>query len=214
MVKVMQRLENPTQEQWFDIWAEEAIEAGFIDEVVREPDVPTFVLFEGYKRPYKKKQNIIMRPVVYTPDRIIKWNIKAQGILFIPLEAANQELEKCYFNPQKHPTENYYYSLLDIKGPSGNQKAYGSDFRFTQKWLWANTKQYVQKVMLAPSRVLKNPKGYLWHDTWTPERFLYTDKLHTTKNKPIPYKTIPNKNGVPLWRVRMLHDAVKENPVD
>lgn len=204
----MNKLDNPTQEQWFDIWAEEAILAGLIDEVVREPDVPTFILFKGYNRPYGKKKNVIMNPIKYTPDRIIKFNNKARNILFTPFEGPNSELDKAYFNPQKHPTENYYYSILDIKGPAGNQKAYNTDFRFTQKWLFANTGQYVQKVMLAPAKLLKNPKGYLWHDTWTPERFLYTDKLATNRNKPIPYRTLPHKKGKALWNVRMIYEKI------
>lgn len=215
----MQVLDNTTQEEWFDMWCEELIEAGYIDEVVTHPDVPTFELFPGFSKPYGKKKNVIMNNVIYTPDRIIKWNCKAAGIFYTPFDGDNKDWDSSYFKPQYNPDsslpsaykpgEGFYYSLVEVKGPTGNQKAYGQDFKFTQKWLWVNTQQYVQKVMLAPAKVIKNPYQYLWAMTFTPNRFLYTDKLATNKNKPIPYRTIPNKNGVPKWKVRTLEEFIK-----
>lgn len=198
----MKKLTNPTQEQWFDIWAEEVEAAGYIDEVVREPDVPTFELFEGYSKPFGKKKNVIMRPVVYTPDRIIKWNDKAIDIFIAPFYWPAIDMETCYFNPQLEGKNMFHFSILDIKGPTGSQKAYGSDFKFTQKWLWAKTQQYVQKVMLSPVKPLKKDVQYLWAATFTPQRYLWTDKL--TK-----LRTIPNKKGVPNWEVRTLKEFIK-----
>jgi len=209
----MEILHNPTQEEWFDIWAQELIDAGYIDEVVTHPNVPTFELFPGLSKPFDKKKNVIMNPVAYTMDRIIRWNVKAMGIFCTPFDGDPRDWNSCYFKPQYHGSEDYYYSLVEVKGPTGNQKAYGQDFKFTQKWLWANTQQFVQKVMLAPVKPLKNSLPYLWATTFTPERFLYTDKLSTNKNKPIPYRTIPNKKGIPNWEVRSLKEflAIK-NP--
>jgi len=207
--KQMQVLDNTTQEEWFDMWCEELIQAGYIDEVVTHPDVPTFELFPGYSKPYGKKKNIIMNKVVYTPDRIIKWNKKAMYIFFAAFNWGNDKWDTCYFNAMLEPNKGFYYSLVEVKGPTGNQKAYGQDFKFTQKWLWANTEQYVQKVMLAPAKVIKNPYQYLWAMTFTPERFLYTDKLATNRNKPIPYRAIPNKNGILKWTVRTLEQFIK-----
>ena len=207
----MKKLDNPTQEDWFDLWAEEAQSVGLIDEIVYE--CPTFCLFPGFSKPEGKKKNVVMSPIHYTPDRIIKWNPSALKVLFTPFPDPGSEWDKFYFHPQKHPDEDYYWSMLDIKGPAGNQRAFNSDFRFTQKWLYANTGYYVQKVMLAPAKLLKNLKGYLWHDTWTPERFLYTDKLSITSKKPIPTRTIPHKNGQQLWSVRMVGDFLnQQNP--
>jgi hypothetical protein len=212
----MQLLDNPTQEEWFDMWVEELIVAGYIDEVVRPPDVPTFELFSGLSKPYDKKKNVILSPVAYTPDRIIKWNSKAGGIFYTPFDGDNEDWDSCYFTPQYHTepvapsdfivNKGFYFSIIDVKGPTGSQKAYGSDFKFTQKWLWANTQQYVQKIMLAPAITKQNPKNYLWAMTFTPKRFLFSDKLSTNKNKPIPYRTIPNKKGVPHWEVRSLEE--------
>jgi hypothetical protein len=213
----MEKLDNPTQEDFFDIWAEELIVAGYIDEVVRPPDVPTFELFSGLKKDYTEtkitrgvsklvnKFTTLMRPVSYTPDRIIKWNIKSLGIFFYPFTYGGSAWKECYFTPQQAP-EGFHYSLIDVKGPTGSQKAYGSDFKFTQKWLWANTQQYVQKVMLAPALTNKKPEPYLWASTFTPNRFLHTDKLSTSKNKPDTFRTIPNKKGVPHWEVRSLEE--------
>tara|TARA_R110000772_G_scaffold182375_2_gene293632 strand:+ start:2773 stop:3468 length:696 start_codon:yes stop_codon:yes gene_type:complete len=217
----MQLLDNTTQEEWFDMWCEPLIELGYIDEVVTHPNVPTFELFPGLSKPYGKVKNVILSSTAYTPDRIIKWNNKSMGIFFTPF-VRYEDWDKCYFKPQYTtpsvlPSEfesgkGFYYSLIEVKGPTGNQKAYGSDFKFTQKWLWANTQQYVQKVMLAPAKLFKQEKSwlpYLWSMTFTPERFLYSDKLATNKNKSIPYRTIPNKKGVPLWEVRTLEEFLK-----
>ena len=205
----MEKLHNPTQEEWFDIYIQELVAAGYIDELVSHPNVPTFQLFKGLAKPYNKKKNVILNPVAYTPDRIIKWNSKAAGIFYTPFEGDNCDWNKCYFKPQYQENGDFYYSLVEVKGPTGNQKAYGQDFKFTQKWLWANSQQYVQKVMLAPIKPMKNPLQYLWTTTFTPERFLYTDKLAINKSKPIPYRTIPNKSGVTNWRVRSLEEFVK-----
>jgi hypothetical protein len=211
----MEKLFNPTQEDFFDMWAQELVDAGYIDELVSHPDVPTFQLFDGLSKPFDKKKNVILNPVAYTPDRIIKWNPKAKGIFYTPFEAENSMWSDCYFNPQyKHPTvieesEGFYYSIVEVKGPTGNQKAYGQDFKFTQKWLWANTQQFVQKVMLSPIKPMKSDLKYLWATTFTPKRFLYTDKLSTNKNNPVPWRTIPNKKGVPNWEVRTLEEFLK-----
>ncbi len=211
----MNKLDKPTQEEWFDFWADELLATGFLDEVVTHPDVPTFRLFDGYTRPYGKKRNVILSTTDYTPDRILKWNEKARGIFFEPLDGPNENLHKAYFNPHYGGVgvPKFHYSIGEVKGPTGNQAAYGTKFVFTQKWLWANTGQYAQKVMLAPAKLVKNHLPYLWSETFTPERFLYSDKLHTNKNKPIPYRTIPNKQGVPMWKVRSLAEFIEmKNP--
>jgi len=207
----MEKLDNVTQEQWFDIWAQELVDTGYIDEIVTHPDVPTFQLFEGLSKPYDKKKNVILHPVVYTPDRIIKWNNKAVGIFISPFHRDGKVWDSCYFNPQLQESSegNFYYSLIEVKGPTGNQKAYGQDFKFTQKWLWQNTNQFVQKVMLSPVKPLKKDLAYLWATTFTPERFLYTDKLAVNKTKTIPFRTIPNKKGKPNWEVRSLAEFIK-----
>ncbi len=206
----MDTLDKTTQEEYFDMWTEPLIAHGYIDEVVTHPDVPTFELFPGLSKPYDKKKNVIMNKVVYTPDRIIKWTMKSAGIFFVPFDGDNCDWGKAYFKAQYEPTQEFYYTIIEVKGPTGNQKAYGQDFKFTQKWLWANTKQFIQKVMLSPVKPLKNPYQYLWAETFTPERFLYTDKLSTNKSKPIPYRTIPNKNGEPNWKVRSFEEFIQQ----
>ena len=198
----MDKLYNPTQEQWFDIWCQELLDAGYLDEVVKHPDVPTFQLFEGYSRPYAKKKNTIMQPTTYTPDRILKWNDKANGIFFVPFGADNSRWDECYFNAHHEIHGGFYYNIIEVKGPTGNQAAYGTKFMFTQKWLWQNSSQYVQKVMLSPIKPLKNNLQYLWATTFTPRRYLMTDKL--TKKR-----TIPNRNGIPNWSVRSLEEFLK-----
>ena len=197
----MKKLHNPTQEEWFDEWCSELLAQGYLDEVVTHPNVPTFQLFKGYSRPYGKKKNTVMQPTTYTPDRILKWNDKAKGIFFEDIAGANKLWDNSYFNAHYQEEGGFYYSIIEVKGPTGNQSAYGTKFMFTQKWLWQNSGQYVQKVMLAPIKPLKKNLQYLWPTTFTPKRFLHTDKL--TK-----LRTIPSKKGVPNWDVRSLTEFV------
>jgi len=63
--------------------------------------------------------------------------------------------------------------------------------------------------MLSPVKPLKKDLAYLWATTFTPERFLYTDKLAVNKTKTIPFRTIPNKKGKPNWEVRSLAEFIK-----
>jgi len=72
----MEKLDNVTQEQWFDIWAQELVDTGYIDEIVTHPDVPTFQLFEGLSKPYDKKKNVILHPVVIRQIELLNGTIK------------------------------------------------------------------------------------------------------------------------------------------
>ena len=211
--KQMVRLDKPTQEEWFDMWADELIEAGYITAIVSHPDVPTFRLFPGYDKPYGKKKNVVMHPVDYTPDRIIKWSKKSLGVFCTSFDGDNKDWDSCYFKAHYEPKGKFYYNIIEVKGPTGNQVAYGTKFVFTQKWLWANTQQFVQKVMLYPARLFKQEKSllpYLWAMTFTPKRFYYSDKLSTNRNKPVPLRAAPNKKGVPLYTMRTLEEFLAE----
>lgn len=218
----MNKLENPTQEEWFDMWCAELIEAGYIEKVLdqniagwRVYDGETIeyfeykILFKGTPREKKKqikKKYVLHRPVDYTPDRVIFWTSKAKDVFYTDLEDFTP-LNVAYFLAQDAGPNTI--SVLDVKSPFGGKNSSDVSFSIKKKWVWAKERVYINQAVMHPIRPLKNVTKYLWATTFTPKRFLFTDKLSVTKNKPIPYRTIPNKKGVPNWEVRGLEDFLK-----
>ncbi|KKK85474.1 hypothetical protein LCGC14_2772940 [marine sediment metagenome] len=189
----MKRLYNPTQEQWYHIWLLELINAEYIENN-RELIIPSFNLFDGLFLPYTEdkilfkgsarehvkkinKKVTVLRPVSYTPDDIIPWTKKAENIFYIPFESDPRTWNSCYFKAMKSPNEDLYYSIIDIKAPTGTHRHSDTPFSFTQKWLWYRQKLYVQKVMLAPAKPKFGINTFLFESTFTPQRFLWTDKV-------------------------------------
>lgn len=209
----MTPLDNPSQEDWFDIWAKVLIDNGYISKILKASEMEPMPLFEGlfkeisytkvlYKgtkreqiKTYTKKITIL-EPIKYTPDRFIIWAEKAQNLLFTDLESYNNEGP--YFIAKNY--KGKYISLIEIKAPAGYGGRNTSDasFRVKQKWLYEKYKLYTQKIMLYPnSKKSVNPRNYLWLSTFTPGRYLFTDKL--TKNRtisnwdPVLFKTFTSR---------------------
>jgi len=193
----MNLLTNTTQEEWFDIWANELKDKGYIIAIHNQENCTTFSLFEGLyqvktiqtkvlnKKTNKTQlkiinsHNTLLHPVTYTPDRLIIWDKKAKD-LFFTLENSFKE---CYFIG--HEVNGGYYSTLDIKAPPGYGGNNSSDqgFAVKQKWMWEKYKIYINKVYNYPNKSVKVGKIYLWLTTFTPARFFKTDKL--TKDRTI-----------------------------
>jgi hypothetical protein len=193
----MEKLNNVTQEQWFDFWVQEAIKEGFIIDYVPEKDIPPFELFDGLSFDYTEdkilnpgthkerkkrvfKKEILLYPMSYRPDGVIIWNPKVKDILF------NDLFEKgdAYFKAQF--TSDLWVTILDVKAPTGVNRAADLPFSFTRKFMWEKLKLYVNKVMIIPPGT--GHKGYLFRDVWTPARYFMTDKL--TKERSINFKAI------------------------
>ena len=214
------KLTNPTQEEWFDFWADEMIKAGYISKVLTQ-DIKGWRIYDGESIPYKEtkvvyegsirektktvtKKFILHRPVDYTPDRVIFWTKASKDMFFTDIDDIGKGNIK-YFLGQKLPNGEYL-SVVDVKSPFGGKNSSDVSFSIKKKWVWVKEKVYVNQAVMYPIKPLKNTSKYLWPSTFTPNRFLYTDKLAVTKNKPIPWRTIPNKKGVPNWEVQSLID--------
>lgn len=220
----MIKLNNPTQEEWFDFWAEELIQAGYITKLYKQEIkgwellpkieikyVEHKVLHEGTTREKLKTLNksyVLHQSVSYTPDRVIIWDKKALNVFFTELDSIQHfGKPKCYFIAQWSTDINAFITVLDVKSPFGKNNSSDVSFSIKKKLVWDKEHIYVNKSVNYPNKLLKNPEAnYLWAATFTPERFYYTDRLAVNKAKPIPYRTQPNKKGVPLFKMRTLEE--------
>jgi len=189
----MEILDNPTQEQIFDLWTEELIKEGYIDVVYKQGDFNPFVLSNGLHRtisnPYtvykgtkreeqriKTSKEVIFNGLTYSPDRLIVWNNKAIGIFC----SLMKEPKDTYFYCQHSDFYDGYVTYVDVKAPPGYGKLHASDegFRYAQKWVWEKFDVLVNKCVLLPSSSKKRVTAgmFLFIETFLPERMFFTDK--------------------------------------
>jgi len=193
----MQRLDNPTQEEFWELWVAEAIALGIILDFVEEKDMDSFQLFDGLSYQWYEDKIVyegtireeekrfihtdkLLSTTKYTPDGVIIWNPKVKDILF------NDLFEKgdCYFKGQY--SDGKWFSVIDVKAPKGVNRESDTPFTFTRRWIWQRFHIYVNKVMCIPPK--PKDKGYLYKDVWTPQRYMMTNAMR--KARTIHYKVI------------------------
>ena len=203
----MKKLDNPSQEELFELWVDELIKEGYILSYDSDP-IP-FTLFDEHKKEGVK----LLSSTQYKPDGRIIWADKAKDIFFTT-EKTPKKYKNIYFLAERYTEttpgimkkrNSFYSSYLDVKSPPGSGKKNSSDASFIPKrtWMWDKFKIHVNKVYNYPNAFVKNkdksikrlkaPRPYLWAQTFTPTRYLWTDKL--TKERTI------NK-----WTVRTLEE--------
>jgi hypothetical protein len=186
----MEKLYNPTLENWFEFWAQDLIDRGYILKLLKTKDMLPFVLFEGLSivgavknkkdKFVSRKKNQLER-IVYTPDFTIIWAEKAKNVFYIPFEEDTLLNHKLL----SHTHNGLDYTPIEVKAPPGYGGRNTSDasFRVKQKWTWEKYQVFVQKVYLYPLKPMKSSTLYLWQNTFTPTRYFKTDGL--TKDRSI-----------------------------
>lgn len=208
----MQKLINPTQENWFDFWAEDAIKLKFIKKVILQ-DTPFIIqlpikhrivekttVYSGSKIVREEidgeKEKIALNGIEYGCDRIILWDEISEGIFYCLHENWNIHTSREYFVAHRLPS-GAVVSFLDVKAPAGYGGSNSSDVSFSinSKLVYTLYGYYINKVMLIPNKKLTTDyqkSKYLWLSTYTPERYFITDgltKARTISNyKPITIK--------------------------
>ena len=186
----MEKLKNPTLEDWFRFWLQDLLDRGYILKVTETKEMYPFILFEEHaikgsilqpNGKYKAKKKILLEAIQYTPDFLIIWAPKAKGIFYIPYEdddVSNHKMLSFRHN-------DLDYTPVEIKAPPGYGGRNTSDasFRVKQKWVWEKYQILVQKIYLYPLKNLPTSTNYLWQNTFTPSRYFKTDGL--TKFRPI-----------------------------
>jgi len=195
----MEKLDNPTQEEWFAIWLDELVRLGYVRSYTRHPE--TFILSEEVSRTiltkkliYKdtkretikeiRKKEVLLKACTYTPDFLIVWNTSAHMFYTNAMELLTGVKRNYFVSNRMAGTQ---VSYVDVKAPAGYGGTNRSDVSFPvkQKWLYQTQGILVNKVMLAPNKKVKVTTPYLWLETFTPNRYLFTDKL--TKQRTIRY---------------------------
>lgn len=162
------------EELYFSWYLDELKEAKYIQNY--EPQPESYVLsppvFYEYTKQLKTKPKLIVKKLarehIYSPDFKIWWSQRAHSIFFHNIECnANLKAISFIANGQK--------SIIEIK-PVFDQNNMTRLFTINQKWMYQKHGIYVQKII--PVK--------LFEQTFTPEKYLLTDK--TNKLRKLKYQ--------------------------
>lgn len=177
-----------SQEWWFEQWLIEAQRNGIVLEFGRAERFELYpgltvtraikkTLYKGTSREREKieyKNMRILNKLTYEPDYVVIWNPKYEGTVF---QETLGTLIKPYFRADKTP-EGDFISYVDVKAPPGSGNKNSSDAALPSKKsiMWFVHGIYINKVYNMPNRANKPVEPYLFAATFTPERYLWTDK--------------------------------------
>jgi len=155
-----------SDEEWyFSFYLDELYEAGYISEYELYPDsyILSDAVFYEYEKQLKTKTKMIvkklMREHIYSPDFRIIWADKARGVFFDSIYGQTNLLKVPFI------TISDNISIVEIK-PVFDQNNMTRLFITNQKWMYHKLGIYVQKIV--PVK--------LFEQTFTPKRYLLTDK--------------------------------------
>jgi hypothetical protein len=103
----------------------------------------------------KEMESTFLREHSYTPDFVIKWD-----------KCSEHKLWSSVGLSRPFHADSQDYSFIDTKGGYDAQNMTRL-FRINQKWIWDKLGIYVQEIV--PQKLFK--------ETFTPERYLMTDKM-------------------------------------
>ena len=208
----LERIEHePSMEDWMEYWLEELKEAGYVlsytksitpfvltnPVVIRETFIK--VLYKGTKRERSEertKDRTLLNGSTYSPDFIVSWARKADGI-FITMSKVNfLKGEVPFLASTKYSTrdgENSIVTPIDVKSPFRGKNCSDATFSLNRKVVMKKYGVFVNKSILMPNRMLKKPGEYLFARTFTPTRYLFTNK--TLESRKISY-----------WKANTLED--------
>jgi len=163
------------EEIYFSWYLDELFEAGYIDEYCRQPE--PFSLFDpvrynwilSLKTKKKEMTTTLLRAHSYQADFKIEWNASAINLFF--------DINKLNGGP--FFSSEYGTSFIDVK-PSFDMQNMTRLFTINQKWVYQRFGVYVQKIV--PQKLFKA--------TFTPNRYLYTDKSSKPRKIDYPVQTL------------------------
>lgn len=161
---------------------EELLEKGYVKEFTRQ-GAESYILSlkkdVSYVKQIKKRtqeivygNKVLLHSHIYTPDFDVLWTEKAIGV-FISDKELDFVTRKVPF--YGHFVDSYLYSCLEVK-PEWNTFNMTRLFTLNQKWVYDKWGVFVQMVQPVP----------LFKNTFTPERYLLTDKA--TKIRTLHHK--------------------------
>lgn len=195
-------------ERYFEWWLDELVKAGYIKsynrslsyELVPKAYMPILKEKPTVKEPDRLilEAQYFLHPVGYTPDYDIYWEQKAIGIFVVDIDELNiSKKETTYFLGQK--TELGLYSCTDVKPIFFRaQNSSSITFPIKKKIMWDKYKIYVNKV-------IPIGKEELFCKTFTPDRYLYQDKVPNKK------RTLGRKYKKGKWQSGWVPITIKEH---
>jgi hypothetical protein len=134
---------DSNEEQYFELWLDELLFHGYIDNYVYQPeaykinDVVEYGILVHMKTKDKLVSKTLLRAREYTPDYHIFWNEKAKGIFYQNLG----EIE----NTRPIMIANKDVTTLDVKGTHNQHSSWGI-FEANRKDVWEKYCVFVEKV--------------------------------------------------------------------
>jgi hypothetical protein len=170
------------EEKYFVWWLEEMLASGYILSYTYEENV--YTLYEPVKSTWikkcKKKDKVeslhLLNGAVYTPDFCLCWAPKSEGVFFSLISPMSKRPLFITFNK-----DGKTLSEVDVKGGGGStglKNASMHTFPLKQKEMWEKYGIFVNKVI---------PKD-LFRDSFTPDRYLYTDAEGSTRLRKLKHK--------------------------
>lgn len=152
------------EEKWFSYYLSELKTHGLVDHYEYQPE--SFILSDEYhKSLYIKKKNHneltdvkLLNGHVYTPDFLIHWNKRAEGIAFWKDGGVYDKGVFPYSKPRRDSfipfvahsiNDGDMVTYLDVKGAMvGRNNTSGVTFPLNQKWL-ASKGLFIQKIVVS-----------------------------------------------------------------
>lgn len=172
-----QRHELDSDEEWYMSWYLDELEDRNLLEYSK--DIEPFVLSEKVvwkfekqlKTKTKLEERTLLQEHTYKPDFVIYWQKEAHELLFDHFANTMIDKDIPFFSSSFTDVHVGYIDVkpgMNIKYAKNASSSYS--FPITQKWMLDKHYIYVQKVQ--PIGL----KSSLFNTTFTPERFLYTNK--------------------------------------
>jgi len=203
-MSLLKRIEEPySQERWFVEWLDTLKEEGFILDYKwgKQDKIDPFLLtnaytiteeiekiiYKGTKREQVKKEvknRNMLNGSTYSPDFWIRWAVKADNVFYTMSQLSFVRGEFPFFaQPAKSKKgEVHIVSCTDVKSPFKGKNCSDATFSLNRKIVWEKYKVFVNKTILMPNKKIKKPGEYLFARTFTPARYLFTDRTLVRKS--------------------------------
>lgn len=161
----MKHTYDSAEELHFSWFLDELQQSGFIKRWVYQPKpfplTPQvdYEFIKHLKTKDKTIRKLFLRSHNYQADFLIVWDKCSKGIFFDTKDDSDVMTFPFIIDKKK------YRSIIDVKGGFNRNNTWRI-FSIEQKWVWQKFQVYVQKII---------PKE-LFKKTFTPQRYLFTDK--------------------------------------
>ena len=174
-------------EMHFSYWTDQLTREGYIEKVILQPE-PYKLSSKVVKKHIKPMKRVadkevyqtVLREHIYTPDVLIIWNKKAEGIFYITEDSDCKILPHHLFaNYQGYRNRDVYATTIELK-PSFDHQNMTRLASLNIKWVYDKYNHVIEMVKLPD----------FFKKTFTPDRYLLTDKTYEPRKLKYKPKTL------------------------